>query len=126
MRYGSVCSGIEAATVAFSPLGWEAQWYAEIDPFCCAVLHHHYPAVPNMGDFTCIGKEVPIGTVDLIIAGTPCQSFSVAGRRAGLADPRGNLTLEYFALLDRLRPRWVVWENFPGILSDDGGLTFGT
>lgn len=79
-----------------------------------------------MGDFTQIGKEVSVGTIDLVIGGTPCQSFSVAGRRGGLADPRGNLTLEYFAFLDRLRPRWMVWENVPGLLSDDGGRTFGT
>ena len=125
MRYGSVCSGIEVATVALAPLGWQAQWYAEIDSFCCAVLKYRYPTVPNLRDFTRLGKEVSCAPIDLLIAGTPCQSFSVAGQRAGLADPRGNLTLEYFALLGRLRPTWMVWENVPGLLSDDGGRTFG-
>lgn len=126
MRYGTVCSGIEAASVAFAPLGWEPVFFAEIEPFCRALLAYHYPAVPNLGDFTQIGKETPSGAIDLLIAGTPCQSFSVAGQRGGLADPRGNLTLEYFDLLDRLRPRWMVWENVPGLLSDNGGRTFGT
>jgi DNA (cytosine-5)-methyltransferase 1 len=126
MRYGSICSGIEAATVAVAPLGWDPAFFAEIDPFCCALLQHHYPTVPNVGDFTRIGKETTVGAIDLVIGGTPCQSFSVAGRRGGLADPRGNLTLEYFALLDRLRPQWMVWENVPGLLSDDHGRTFGT
>jgi DNA (cytosine-5)-methyltransferase 1 len=126
MHYGSICSGIEAASVAVAPLGWHPVFFAEIEPFCGAVLQHHYPHVPNVGDFTRIGKETSVGAIDLVIGGTPCQSFSVAGRRAGLADARGNLTLEYFALLDRLRPRWMVWENVPGVLSDDGGRTFGT
>ena len=125
MRYGSICSGIEAATVAVGPLGWEPVFFAEVEPFCCALLQHYYPTVPNVGDFTQIGKETSVGAIDFVIGGTPCQSFSVAGRREGLADPRGNLTLEYFALLDRLRPRWLVWENVPGLLSDDHGRTFG-
>ena len=124
MRYGSVCSGLEAATLAFAPLGWHPAFFAEIEPFCCALLARHYPAVPNLGDFTHIGKDVACGAVDLLIAGTQCQSFSVAGRRGGLADPRGHLTLEYFALVDRLRPKWFIWENVPGVLSNDGGKTF--
>jgi len=124
MLYGSVCSGIEAASVAWEPLGWQPAWFAEIDPFCNAVLAHHYPAVPNLGDFTQIGAHD--GPIDLLVGGCPCQSFSVAGRRAGLADPRGNLTLAYLALTDRLRPRWLVYENVPGLLSDDHGRTFGT
>ena len=107
LRYGSLCSGIEAASVAFAPLGWEPAFFAEIEPFCCAVLQHHYPTVPNLGDFTTITTGNGHGTIDLCIAGTPCQSFSIAGRRAGLADPRGNLTLEYLALVDRLRPSWM-------------------
>ena len=124
MRYLSVCSGIEAATVAWHPLGWTPAAFAEIDAFPSAVLAHHYPAVPNAGDFTEItGDE--FGTVDLLVGGTPCQDFSIAGLRAGMAGDRGNLTLEFLRLADRVRPRWVVWENVPGVLSIDGGRAFG-
>jgi DNA (cytosine-5)-methyltransferase 1 len=98
---------------------------AEIDPFCCAVLKHHYPEVPNHGDFTQIGVTVDAEPVDLIVGGTPCQDFSVAGLRAGLAGSRGQLTLEFIRLVDRMRPRWVVWENVPGVLSIDRGRAFG-
>jgi DNA (cytosine-5)-methyltransferase 1 len=123
MRYGSVCSGIEAATVAWHGLGWRPAWFAEIDAFASAVLAHRFPEVPNLGDFTQIGPEA--GAVDLLVGGTPCQSFSVAGQRLGLDDPRGNLTLEFLRLAGRIRPRWVVWENVPGVLSIDSGGTFG-
>ena len=101
MRYGSVCSGIEAATVAWHPLGWTPAWFSEIDPFPCAVLAHHYPAVPNLGDMTKItGDDLErAGAIDLLVGRTPCQSFSVAGLRKGLADPRGNLALEFLRLL---------------------------
>jgi len=122
VTYGSVCSGIEAATVAWHPLGWRPTWFAEIDPFCCAALVHHYPDVKNYGDFTKIGADA----VDVLVGGTPCQDFSVAGRRAGMDAPRGNLTLEFLALAGRMRPRWLVWENVPGVMSLDGGRTFGT
>jgi DNA (cytosine-5)-methyltransferase 1 len=122
--YGSVCSGIEAATVAWEGLGWRAAWFAEIDSFASAVLAHRFPEVANLGDFTQI--QAGAGAVDVLVGGTPCQSFSVAGRRLGVDDPRGNLTLEYLRLAARLRPRWVIWENVPGILSIDGGRTFGT
>ena len=127
MRYGSVCSGIEAATVAWHPLGWTPAWFAEIDPFPCAVLAHHYPSIPNLGDMTKItGDDLDrAGAIDLLVGGTPCQSFSVAGLRKGLADPRGNLALEFLRLLDRTRARWVVWENVPGVLSSAGGRDFG-
>ena len=127
MRYGSVCSGIEAATVAWHPLGWSPAWFSEIDPFPCAVLAHHYPTVPNLGDMTKItGADLDrAGAIDLLVGGTPCQSFSVAGLRRGLADPRGNLALVFLGLLDRARPRWVVWENVPGVLSSAGGRDFG-
>lgn len=116
MRYGSVCSGIEAATVAWERLGWEPAWFAEIDPFCCAVLKHHYPEVQNLGDFTQITPEQS-GPIDVLVGGTPCQSFSVAGLRGGIHEGRGNLALEFLRLADRLRPAWVVWENVPGVLS---------
>jgi len=160
MRYLSVCSGIEAVSVAWQPLGWEPAMFAEIDPFCCWLLRsryrasrpHHMPgpndapdrneakrraaairnivALPadgdviNAGDFTKIGAE-DVGAIDLLAGGTPCQSFSIAGKRAGLDDPRGNLTIEFARLADRLRPTWLVWENVPGVLSIDDGRTFG-
>ncbi|MBS3927741.1 MAG: DNA cytosine methyltransferase [Sphingomonadales bacterium] len=119
MTFGSVCSGIEAASVAWHPLGWRAAWLAEIDKFPAAVLKHRYPDVPNLGDMTKIHEsEVFNGAdIDVLVGGTPCQSFSVAGLRAGLADPRGNLALVFLRLLDHKRPRWVVWENVPGVLS---------
>ena len=124
MIYGSVCSGIEAATVAWHPLGWKAQFVSEIEPFPRAVLAHHYPETPTHGDFTTI-KAGDYGPIDLLVGGTPCQSFSIAGLRGGLDDDRGNLALEYLRLADRLRPRWLVWENVPGVLSSNGGKDFG-
>lgn len=125
MRYLSVCSGIEAATQAFHPLGWEPVAFSEIEPFPSAVLAHHYPSVPNWGDMTHF-EEWPDEPVDLLCGGTPCQSFSVAGLRQGLADPRGNLMLTFGAIAGRYRPRWLVWENVPGVLSANGGRDFGT
>jgi DNA (cytosine-5)-methyltransferase 1 len=124
VRYLSVCSGIEAATVAWHPLGWHPVAFSEIDKFPAAVLRHHYPAVPNYGDMTRF-QEWPDAALDLLVGGTPCQSFSVAGLRKGLADPRGNLMLTYLAIADRYRPRWLVWENVPGVLSSNGGRDFG-
>jgi DNA (cytosine-5)-methyltransferase 1 len=161
MKYLSVCSGIEAVTVAWQALGWTPVAFAEIDPFCCWLLRSRYRAsrpvhmpsphdadtrkevkrraaairnvialpttgdIPNFGDFTRIGAD-DVGAIDLLAGGTPCQSFSIAGKRAGLDDPRGNLTIEFARLADRIRPLWLVWENVPGVLSIDGGRTFGT
>ncbi len=127
MRYLSVCSGIEAASVAWHGLGWTPVGFSEIEPFPSAVLAHHYPNVPNFGDMT-KHEQWPLqpGSIDLLVAGTPCQSFSVAGLRQGLKDPRGNLMLTYLAIAARLRPRWVVWENVPGVLSSNGGRDFGS
>ena len=125
MKYGSVCSGIEAATAAWHSLGWQPAFFSEIEPFPRAVLAHHYPTVPLHGDFTTIGAD-QYGAIDLLVGGTPCQSFSVAGLRGGLDDDRGNLALEFLRLADRKRPRWVVWENVPGVLSSDGGRDFGS
>ena len=122
MTYGSVCSGIEAASVAWKPLGWRCAFVSEIEPFPKRVLAHHYPDVPDLGDFTKIGADR--GPVDLLVGGTPCQSFSVAGLRQGLDDPRGNLMLEFGALARRIRARWLVWENVPGVLSSNGGRDF--
>jgi DNA (cytosine-5)-methyltransferase 1 len=161
MKYLSVCSGIEAVSVAWQPLGWQPAMFAEIDPFCCWLLRSRYRAsrpiympsphhavshkeakqraaairnvvalpangdIPNFGDFTRIGAN-DVGTIDLLAGGTPCQSFSIAGKRTGLDDARGNLTLEFARLVDRVRPLWVAWENVPGVLSIDEGRTFGT
>ena len=125
IRYLSVCSGIEAATVAWHPLGWQAVAFAEVDAYPSAVLAHHYPHVPNYGDMTRF-REWPDAALDLLVGGTPCQSFSVAGLRKGLDDPRGSLMLTYLAVARRYRPRWVVWENVPGVLSVDDGRAFGS
>ena len=125
MRYLSVCSGIEAATVAWHPLGWQPVGFSEIEAFPSAVLAHHYPDVRNYGDMTKY-KEWDLESIDLLVGGTPCQSFSVAGLRRGLEDPRGNLALTYVGILDRLRPQWCVWENVPGVLSSSGGRDFGS
>lgn len=124
MRYCSVCSGIEAATQAWHPLGWKPAFFSEIDRFPRAVLAYRYPDVPLHGDFTTIGAN-QYGPIDLLVGGTPCQSFSVAGLRGGLDDDRGNLALEYLRLAARKRPRWLVWENVPGVLSSNGGRDFG-
>lgn len=124
MTYRSICTGIAAETVAWHPLGWKALSFAEIDPFCCTLLKHRYPEVPNHGDFTKIQAQAD--RADILMGGTPCQSFSVAGKRAGLDDPRGNLALEFARLAERLRPRWIVWENVQGVLSQAEGRAFGT
>jgi len=124
MKYGSVCSGIEAATVAWHPLGWKPVFFSEIEKFPNAVLAHHYTDVTNRGDMTKF-KEWPDEPIDLLVGGTPCQSFSVAGLRKGMDDPRGNLALTFLAIADRFRPEWVVWENVPGVLSNNEGRDFG-
>jgi DNA (cytosine-5)-methyltransferase 1 len=127
MKYLSVCSGIEAATVAWHHLGWKPSGFSEVEPFPSAVLSHHYPEVTNFGDMTQF-KEWDLGNeaIDILVGGTPCQSFSVAGLRQGLKDPRGNLMLVYLGIAERFRPRWIVWENVPGVLSSNKGRDFGT
>lgn len=125
MKYLSVCSGIEAASAAWMPLGWKPVAFSEIEPFPCSVLAHHHPDVPNWGDMTRF-EEWPDESIDLLCGGTPCQSFSVAGLRKGLADPRGNLMLTFGAIAAKYRPRWLVWENVPGVLSSNGGRDFGS
>ncbi len=117
MRYLSVCSGIEAASVAWGPLGWTPVAFAEIEPFPCALLAHHYPSIPNLGDMTQINGSAYRGQLDVLVGGTPCQSFSVAGLRRGLSDERGNLTLKFVELANAVQPSFVVWENVPGVLS---------
>ena len=126
MRYLSVCSGIEAASVAWHHLGWQPVGFSEIEPFPSAVLAHRFPNVQNFGDMTRHGEwNLGPGSVDLLVGGTPCQSFSVAGLRKGLSDPRGGLMLTYLEIARRLRPRWVVWENVPGVLSSGRGRDLG-
>ena len=128
MNYLSVCSGIEAASVAWEPLGWSPIAFSEIEKFPSAVLSQRFPRVPNLGDMNNY-KEWDIGNgnpIDVLVGGTPCQSFSVAGLRKGLDDPRGNLALVYCGILERFRPQWFVWENVPGVLSGGGGRDFGS
>jgi len=126
MNYLSVCSGIEAATVAWHPLGWNPVGFSEIEPFPSQVLKHHYPTVPNLGDMTKFKEWEIESNIDVFVGGTPCQSFSVAGLRKGLDDPRGNLMLTYLAIAKQHRPRWLVWENVPGVLSSADGRDFGS
>ena len=129
IRYGSLCSGIEAASVAWEPLGWQPAWFAEIEPFPCAVLQHHWPHIPNHGDMTQLVGKILNGSIeapDVLVGGTPCQAFSVAGLRGSLDDERGNLTLTLIRILDAIDfirarngqpPCILVWENVPGVLS---------
>jgi len=126
IKYGSLCSGIEAATSAWHSLGWTPQWFSEIENFPSALLEHHYPDVPNYGDMTKFKEWPNDRSIELLVGGTPCQSFSVAGLRKGLTDPRGNLMLTYLAIAARYSPRWLVWENVPGVLSSNKGRDFGT
>ena len=125
LTYGSVCSGMEAASLAWAPLGWRCAFVSEIDKAPNALLKERYPDVPNFGDMTKF-EEWPDVAIDVLVGGTPCQSFSIAGLRKGLADPRGSLMLTYGAIAQRYRPTWLVWENVPGVLSDDEGRSFGT
>src|SRR5574344_849003 len=160
MRYGSVCSGIEAATAAWAPLGWECAFVSEVEPFPCAVLRERFGAIrptrpldpadvpegkdrklrqawlkalefvrpggelPNFGDFTKIEKSDIKDGIDLLVGGSPCQAFSVAGLRKGLNDARGNLTLEFARLAYRAGARWLVWENVNGVFSSGSGRDF--
>lgn len=123
MRYVSVFSGVEAATLAWHRLGWEPVAFSEIDPFPSSVLAERFPNAPNLGDITQIDWS-EIGAVDLVVGGSPCQSFSVAGKREGLAGASG-LMFEYIRCVRELRPKWFVWENVPGALSSEGGAAFG-
>jgi DNA (cytosine-5)-methyltransferase 1 len=122
MKGGTLFSGIGAPETAMPEIDW--RWRSEIDPFANAVAAARHPHIPNLGNAEEIDADA-VEPVDLLVFGSPCQSFSVAGKRGGLDDARGNLTLVGFGLAGRLRPRWVVWENVPGVLSDDGGRTFG-
>ena len=126
MRYVSLFSGIEAATLAWEPLGWEPLAFAEIEPYPSAVLAERWPGVPNLGDVTKVDWEAfkeEHGSIDLVVGGSPCQSFSIAGKREGLAGASG-LMYEYIRGIQELMPRWLVWENVPGALSVEGGRAF--
>lgn len=127
MRYFSVCSGIEAASVAWHDLGFTPVGFSEIEPFPCEVLKQRFPNVKNYGDLT-RWKEWNLepGTVDVLVGGPPCQAFSVAGLREGMDDPRGNLSLVYFGLVNHLKPKWIVYENVPGLLSSRSGSDFSS
>jgi len=126
MNYLSVCSGIEAASVAWHNLNWKAVGYSEIEKFPSEVLHHHYPNVTNFGDMTKYKDWNINESVELLVGGTPCQSFSLAGLRKGLDDPRGNLALVFCGILDHFKPKWFIWENVPGVLSSNRGRDFGS
>lgn len=135
LKFGSVCSGIEAASMAWEPLGWKAKWFSEIEPFPCKVLAYRHPDTPNLGNMFHIetNEIFQKSTIDILVGGTPCQSFSLAGLRGGLADDRGNLALEFCRLLIIKRPPWFVWENVPGVFSsfsdaeaDDSGCIWQT
>lgn len=133
LTLATICSGIGAPEVALHALGWRSLWASQYDPehnysqgpdFPSAVLAHRFPGLHNYGDFTKIPADA--ASPDVLIGGTPCQAFSVAGLRGGLADARGGLTLAFVSLVGVLRPRWIVWENVPGVLSSDGGTAFGS
>ena len=126
MKYISLFSGIEAASVAWGPLGWEPVAFSEIERFPCELLASRFPSVPNLGDVSSVDWRDYAGSVDLVVGGSPCQAFSVAGRREGLMDSRGQLMLEYVRAVREIRPRWVLWENVPGVLSQDKGEAFAT
>lgn len=124
MRYATLCSGIGAPEYAFRDFGWTPVFASEIDPFAKAVYSHHYPDTPIYGDF-CALTPAQTGPIDFVVAGTPCQDFSVAGLRAGLAGKRGGLTIEFVRFLERYGCPQFLWENVPGVLSSDGGGAFG-
>ena len=128
MKFLSLFSGIEAASVAWKDLGWQCVGVSEIEPFPCAVLKKHYPNVPNLGDITKITKEMlnELGPIDIVVGGSPCQSYSVAGNKKGLDDPRGQLMFDYIRVVRDSKPKWFLWENVPGVLSSNNGKDFGS
>ena len=125
MTYLSVCSGIEAATVAWEPIGFKPIGFAEIEPFPCELLKQKYPSVKNYGDITQY-ENWNIGQFDILVGGTPCQSFSIAGKRGGTDDIRGQLMYSYLGIVGKYKPNWIVWENVPGVLSSGKGLDFAS
>jgi len=128
VRFGSVCSGISCESVAWRPLNWSPAWFAEIAPFPSAVLAHHYPDTPNLGDANTIHEkaEFKAHEIDILVAGTPCQSFSIQGSRNGIEDARGRLALRFLEIAGIRRPRWLMWENVEAVLCANGGKDFDT
>src|ERR1700686_2079391 len=128
MIYGSVCSGIEAATVAWKSLGWAPAWFSEIEEFPGQLLGIRYPQIKNLGDMTKIYENQIFNEsrIDLLVGGTPCQSFSITGLREGMADARGGLALEFLQIAKAKQTSWIVWENVPGVLSAEKGQAFGS
>jgi DNA (cytosine-5)-methyltransferase 1 len=126
LRFATVASGISAETYAWKPLGWQPVWYSEIEPFANAVLSYHYPEVPNLGDMNHLHNKQAYHetTFDVFAGGTPCQGFSLAGKRGGMDDPRSGLAFRFLDIIKHKRPRWVVWENVPDVLSSAGGRDF--
>lgn len=124
IRYISLFSGIEAATVAWHQLGWKPIAYAEIEPFPKAVLRQHNPEVPDLGDMTKVDWKQYHHAADAVVGGSPCQAFSIAGLRKALDDPRGQLMLEYLRACAEIDPEWIIWENVPGVLSAEHGRAF--
>ncbi len=124
MIYASVCSGVEAASLAWMPLGWKAAWFSEIEPFPCEVLKQRFPDVPNLEDMTKIKGEEYRGKIDLLVGGTPCQDLSIAGNRAGFGGKRSSLALDFVRLAYESGCKWIVWENVPGVFSSRGGGDF--
>jgi len=126
MKFLSVCSGIEAASVAWHDLGFECVGVSDIEKFPSEVLKYHFPSVPNLGDMTKYKEWNDDLAPDLLVGGTPCQSFSVAGLRKGMDDPRGNLALTYVGIAEKYKPQWFIWENVPGVLSSNSGKDFSS
>ena len=126
MTYLSICSGIEAASVAWEPFGWQAVGFSEIEPFPCEVLRQRFPKVKNYGDMTKFREWDNVGQFDILVGGTPCQSFSIAGKRGGTDDIRGQLMYSYLDIVGKYKPQWVIWENVPGVLSSNSGYDFAS
>jgi len=125
-KFATVCTGIGSPDLAAQSLGWEHVFMSEVDPHASAVLAHRFPQVPNLGDMTKIDGAKYRGSIDLICGGTPCQGFSIVGKRGGLDDPRSGLAIKFVELLAEVRPTWFVWENVPGVFSSTNGRDFAS
>lgn len=126
MRYISLFSGIEACSVGWHHMGWTPVAFADFDAFASAVLEYHYPTVSNLGDVTKVNWHEYRGKAEIVVGGSPCQSFSIAGKKLGMDDPRGNLALHYLRVVGAVQPKWFIYENVPGLLSSNEGEDFAT